>query len=428
MLDVQALDAEYASELAGTIIANRTESEVQFFVEGQTYELAPLRSLGIEVPRGTAVLNLFNCDAREAETVAGCFWDPYLLTQNGFYEVITGEEAGKNVTLFLQEAGAPPTDQIWIQNRTGEREKIIVDGNEIEMPPSTVQSIAGQAGISLIVHLRNCVIKGDQQICEWAPHTAEPGYYYGLVKVNTVASGDVQISRSELEGVISNTGQTIEQPPQATCVLRVPALNVRGGPGLEYPIIAKIRTTDDEPASFIVVGFDGSKQWLEVSERIAQEGWVTANPDFIACSGGLSTLPVAEDLSAILPTPTPLPPVVAEPIVEQPAFVPEPADAPVATQEAPAIEAAPAEAAVEDNAAFERGSTGGRGSAPRRGNRRSDGCTDHPSRACASGHQQRVRPGHALHIGHKVSRRAGESGRRVGSAARRLDLHPGLPW
>ncbi len=44
-------DSAYANALEGTILANRTESSVRFFVEGQTFLLDPLRSIGLDLPR-----------------------------------------------------------------------------------------------------------------------------------------------------------------------------------------------------------------------------------------------------------------------------------------------------------------------------------------------------------------------------------------
>jgi hypothetical protein len=35
----------------------------------------------------------------------------------------------------------------------------------------------------------------------------------------------------------------------------------------------------------VVVAFDGSKSWMQVTERVAQDGWVTASPEFIVCEG-----------------------------------------------------------------------------------------------------------------------------------------------
>ena len=86
--------------------------------------------------------------------------------------------------------------------------------------------------------------------------------------------------------------EVVEQPPQASCLLRVPTLNVRSGPGLEFPVVAKVRGTDEQPGSVVVVGFDASQQWMQVTDRIAPGGWVTSNPDFIICTGDLAALPV----------------------------------------------------------------------------------------------------------------------------------------
>jgi hypothetical protein len=287
------LDTQYTGVLEGTIIANRTEANVRFFVEGQVYDLAPLRALGLPLPRPTAVLNLFNCDARQSETEAGCFWDPYLLKQNGFYEVVTGAETGALVSLSLREAGAPPANQIWVQNRTGERESIVVNNEVIEIAPASVQQFTLAEGQDpVLVYLRNCITQGAQTACEWAPQGVDRGYYYALVKLSSVGAGNMTVTTAQLEGIVASSGEVVEQPPQASCVLRVPTLNVRSGPGLEFPVIAKVRGTEEQPGSVVVVGFDASKQWMEVSDRVALGGWVTSNPDFIVCTGDLAVLPV----------------------------------------------------------------------------------------------------------------------------------------
>ncbi|MCS6825092.1 MAG: hypothetical protein NZ553_00620, partial [Caldilinea sp.] len=137
-LDDAAMDALYTDVLSGTIIANRTDAPVRFFVEGRTYEVAPLRAIGLELLRSTAVLNLFNCEATKSDADIGCFWDPYLLTRDNFYEVVVGQQLGQDILLSLRSAGAPPTDQIWIQNRTGERQTVIVNNELHEIAPASV--------------------------------------------------------------------------------------------------------------------------------------------------------------------------------------------------------------------------------------------------------------------------------------------------
>lgn len=296
------LDAEYAGPIEGTIIANRTEVNVRFFVEGATYELAPLRSIGLALPRVTAVLNLFNCDATLPESQDGCFWDPYLLDRESFYEVIGGQEVG----LTLQAAGTPPANQIWLQNRTGKREQVFYAGATYELPPSTVQEFTTEtADTPAILYLRSCLEVTDRTVCEWAPNDARPGFYYALVEV--IVSGavpDSQVNALELQPIVSGGGEVVETPAQITCQLQVPVLNVRSGPGLQYQIISKVRSTAQEPATVLVIGRDTASEWFAVDDRVAPGGWVTGSSGFVTCTGDTNTLPVVEVTDGRLaPTP-----------------------------------------------------------------------------------------------------------------------------
>lgn len=347
--DDAALDEAYAAVLEGTIVANRTDAPIRFFVEGRTYEVAPLRSIGLTLPRDTAVLNLFNCEATKDDADVGCFWDPYLLLRDGFYEVVIGQQIGQDILLSLRTAGAPPTNQIWIQNRTGERETVIVNNELFEIAPSAVREFSTIEGAAVIVQLRTCINTGERSICEWTPQGAQSGYYYGLVRTEAPGPNNSRVTALALQGVIASSGETVKAPPQAFCRLRVPTLNVRSGPGLEFPIIAKIRGTETEPGSVVVVGFDGSKTWMQVTERVARDGWVTANPEFILCDGALAELPVLgqQPLVEVTPeapeTPADAAPLVVEPVAaatEAPAeIVAEPQPVPPATL----VEATPVE-------------------------------------------------------------------------------------
>lgn len=291
-LDDPALDALYAGILSGTIIANRTSVPIRFFVEGRTYEVAPLRAIGLELLRSTAVLNLFNCDATRNNADVGCFWDPYLLTRDNFYEVIIGQQLGQDILLSLRSAGAPPTNQIWIQNRTGERQTVIINDELYEIPPAAVSEFSVQPDGTLLVQLRTCIRAGERAVCEWTPQGVEMGFYYGLSRTETPGPNNTLIEALTLQAIVGTDGETIQAPPQAFCRLRVPTLNVRSGPGLEFPIIAKIRGTETEPGSVVVVAFDASKTWMQVTERVARDGWVTANPEFILCDEKVADLPV----------------------------------------------------------------------------------------------------------------------------------------
>ncbi|HRW03556.1 MAG TPA: hypothetical protein P5121_00590 [Caldilineaceae bacterium] len=327
------LDAAYALPIEGTIIANRTEANVRFFVEGATYELDPLRSIGLDLPRVTAVLNLYNCDAATPETTEGCFWDPYLLDRDGFYEVVPGADVASASNLTLQPAGSPPVNQIWLQNRSGKRETIFYEGEEIELPPAAVHEFSSAADVPAIIYLRSCLVLSDRTVCEWVPADAEPGFYYALEETTIAGSlPNSEIVALELRPILSKDGDPVELPAQVNCQLQVPTLNVRSGPGLEYQIIAKIRGTEQEPGRVTAVGRDSLGDWLAVDARIAPGGWIVASSSFIQCNGDINSLPIAEITDGRL-APTP------EPVVTAPDVNTAPAEEGAA--EAPAEEATP---------------------------------------------------------------------------------------
>ncbi|MFO7632332.1 MAG: hypothetical protein R6W76_07330 [Caldilinea sp.] len=343
-VDDPALDEAYSEILAGTIIANRSDVPIRFFIEGRTYEVAPLRSIGLALLRDTAILNLFNCEASRDDSDAGCFWDPYLLMSDGFYEVVIGQQLGQDILLSLRAAGAPPANQIWIQNRTGERETVIVNNELFEVAPAAVQEFSVITDAPVIVQLRSCIGADDRTICEWTPQGVEAGFYYGLVRSETPGPNNSRLTSLALQGVIASSGETVKAPPQAFCRLRVPTLNVRSGPGLEFPIIAKIRGTDTEPGSVVVVAFDATQTWMQVTERVARDGWVTSNPEFILCEGALAELPVTgQPLVAATPAPTEEPALAATP-TEAVAL----AVAPTATPSPAEVETAPPASSVTE--------------------------------------------------------------------------------
>ena len=325
-------DAAYAGQITGTIIANRTEANLRFFVEGATYDLAPLRSLGVELPRATAVLNLYNCDANTPEG-DDCFWDPYPLKRDGFYEVINAT----GINLSLREAGEPPADRIWVQNRTGQRETVFYNNEVYELPPSSVQEfIADPNSPTVLIHLRSCVSVEDKRSCEWAPRNVRPGYYYALVAAeapaelpnSTINTLDIQsvLPSAEVPEVdaaapattTATTTVTTEAPPvQAvnaptgtiTCRVQVPTVNIRSGPGLQYQVIGKVQSTEQEPGIVTVIGRDETSQWLAVTNDISPGGWITASPGFLQCTDDITALPPGQITDGRL-EPTPEAPVV----------------------------------------------------------------------------------------------------------------------
>lgn len=318
--------------IEGTIIANRSDVVVSFFIEGQTYELAPSRSLGLNLLRDATVLNLFNCAVGTPETSENCFWDPFLVNRDGFYEVLPSTENADN--LMLQPAGMPPIDRIWVQNRIGSTELVFFEEEEYQVAPSGIQEFAGEADAPLTLYVRSCLEAGNQTICEWYPQRVEPGIYYALTEFST--SGGVPGSRRhmvQLEPVVaaltptptpepiaeaeteaeapaaSTPGSTtvpVTQPGGATvpmvCTVLVPALNVRSGPGLEYEILTKVRGTESDPGDVLVVGRDQTGQWLAVDDRVAVGGWITGSASFVECQGDIAALPETEIMDGRLAT------------------------------------------------------------------------------------------------------------------------------
>jgi hypothetical protein len=325
-------DANYTGAITGTVIVNRTEAKIRFFVEGATYNLDPLRSLGLTLPRSTAVLNLYNCDADTPES-KDCFWDPYLLDKDSFYEIVKGADTGKTVNISLRQAGTPPADRIWVQNRTGKRETLFYNNSIYEVPPSSVQEFTTTQDTPIILlHLRNCLSVGEKSVCEWSPRNVEPGYYYALVAESSPGQApNTTINNVELQSILAPPGKTAGKTPgvsatagstetnassttpgSITCHLQVPTINIRSGPGLQYQIIGRISSNGQEPGSVVVIGRDETQQWVAVDNKVALGGWMTASPGFMECDGDIASLPIGQITDGRL-EPTPEPQVATTP-------------------------------------------------------------------------------------------------------------------
>lgn len=363
-ITVVSPDATPSAPLEGTIIANRSEDNARFFVEGSTYDLAPGRSIGLLLPRTGSVLNLYNCDSGTPENQGTCFWDPYLITLNGFYEVYNAPDTAVEARLLLREAGLPPTDQVWVQNRTTQTEQVVYKNETYDVAPTTVREFAVTSGVPAILYVRSCLTLSGQTVCEWAPKTLDAGIYYAMVGVDTAgAQPGSQITTLDLRPVVGGVtsapvaaapeaSATSEAPAQGatatpaplqgqiTCRLLVPTLNVRSGPGLYYEIIDKVRD-GDQPATVAVDGRSVDGEWLTVNSDSAAEGWITASSSFVTCDGDIMGLPMVE---APAPPPTPDPAVITqEPALDPSIPAPEaPAEAPASDQPAAAETPTPA--------------------------------------------------------------------------------------
>jgi uncharacterized protein YraI len=81
------------------------------------------------------------------------------------------------------------------------------------------------------------------------------------------------------------------QAPQLACTVVTPALNVRGGPGTNYPILtAAARGARLEPLAHSPDGL-----WLQVRmEGSSQPGWVASSTDLVSCNVPVKDLPVRQ--------------------------------------------------------------------------------------------------------------------------------------
>ena len=322
----------------GTILANRTSVTIKFFVEGQIQELASLRSVGLNLPRASAVLNLYNCDAATPETEEDCFWDPYMVDRDGFYEIVPGIGGVSGTNLMLKAVGGPEGAAIWIQNHSSQPEIVVYRNNEFNLLPGALREFAVGEDALPTFFVRSCVEVGGEGACEWIPVVADSGLRYALVELET-SSGlpDSRVSMLELlpldndgnvivesveapettdAGESAETETLVEAPARPigqaiSCTLLVPTLNVRSGPGLEYEIIAKVRGSDESAATVLIIGRDITGEWLAVDELVAPGGWITGSPNFAACEGNIADLAIAEITDGRL-APTPEPEVIGE--------------------------------------------------------------------------------------------------------------------
>ena len=321
------LDTEFSDVLEGTIVANRSEASVSFFVEGELYRLAPLRSFGIDLPRDTAVLNLYSCDADTPQSTAGCFWDPFLLEPDGFYEIFNSSPSGNTVNLTLREAGTPPENQVWVQNRTGQRETLYYQGETIELPPATVKEFGSSGSPIITIHARSCLSLAGETVCEWRPLNADAGFYYALEEVNSVGLlADSVVNAIELRPLVSSNGESFSGPVTLLCQLQIAVANVRSGPGLDYLIVGQTTGTETEAGGIVAVGREPTNQWIAVDQSIAPGGWIFGGADFLTCDGNIAALPIAEVTDGRL---------APEPVVQNPA----PVEASVVITEEAATEA-----------------------------------------------------------------------------------------
>jgi hypothetical protein len=242
-----------------------------------------------------------------------------LLQQDGFYEIYNAASGDDQPKLMLREAGAPPTGQVWVQNRTGKTESIVFKEDVYEIQPTSVLEFPVATGVPAILYVRSCLSIDNQSACEWAPKTLNAGVYYAMIEADTPGSqsgstlttidlrpvvdnsGEEEGGDSEGEAAAATTAEVSTAGPTIVCTVVVPALNIRSGPGLQYDIIGKVRTTDGSSGTVNVTGRSTDNEWLTVDPATAANGWINNSPNFITCAADVMGLPVAE----APPPPTP---------------------------------------------------------------------------------------------------------------------------
>ncbi len=78
------------------------------------------------------------------------------------------------------------------------------------------------------------------------------------------------------------------QPPPAIvqCTIKTRALNIRGGPGINFPVVTAVRN----PATLVASGKNDKGDWLAVKASNGKEGWAATK--YLNCNPAPDSLPV----------------------------------------------------------------------------------------------------------------------------------------
>lgn len=145
--------------------------------------------------------------------------------------------------------------------------------------------------------------------------------------VNSDATNSTQATVQPQSGSAALPTATA-QPPTATAVTKPQVqasngLNVRSGPGTDYPIVGALN--DGEAADIVAKSPAGD--WWEVSLTTGGTGWVYGA--LVKTAGDTGTIAVASDIPPAPPTATPAP------VAEVPTAAPAPAEQPTAAAAQP---------------------------------------------------------------------------------------------
>jgi uncharacterized protein YraI len=78
-----------------------------------------------------------------------------------------------------------------------------------------------------------------------------------------------------------------------------PGLNVRQGPGANFPAIGAAAQGD----IFDITGISSDSNWLQVITQDGSSGWISSQPAYVRVTGSPDSIPVVDFSSAGLPSP-----------------------------------------------------------------------------------------------------------------------------
>lgn len=336
--------------LTGTVVHNRSDVSVFFFLGNDLYQLPADRGVGLAMARPLAALTLFSC-AAEVTDDPTCDWVSYPIRRSALYEISADAAVPGQANLQLALASAPPLDVAQIQNRTGAESTIVREDELLIIANTSTIVLDGLDETGGVVSLPRCLQTNSQRICEWLPTPLQGGIYYTLFEergpsgINGVTIVQGRLNPLLMQEVLMTPTPTPEpEPVGIQCQAQIPSLNVRSGPGTSFSVISKLRPAEENRGQVLAVGRTADGEWLAVDPRIAEGGWVANVARWLVCEGDINDLPVMAEGGQ------------PAPILSQPA--PSATPAPPPAEEAAAEEAAAEEAAElpsETNASLEPG-------------------------------------------------------------------------
>jgi len=96
-------------------------------------------------------------------------------------------------------------------------------------------------------------------------------------------------------------------PTPAPQVVADGPINVRSGPGTDYPVVSALQTGE----SAAIIGVNGDQSWWQIQMTDGSSGWVYSQ--IIPTAGNTKQVPTVSDIPAPPPTPTPAAPPTATP-------------------------------------------------------------------------------------------------------------------